>query len=203
MDDPSRTWTVLLLGGASGVGKTSLAYRLAAHYGFGVIELDDIQTALEVLITPEQQPLLHLWRTHWNEFSAFTDDQHVEHFLDVSRGIFQPALEAVIGDRLERGIPSLIEGDFILPELAVREEFNGQANDGRVRALFVHEEDEARIADNFAMREGGNQSFVAHTSWLKVTWLRKECARLGVPDVAVRPWDTLAERAVGAVSEAD
>ena len=193
---------MLLLGGASGVGKTTLAYGLAAHYRLDVVEIDDIQAALQALTTPEQQPLLHLWRTHWEEFSAFTDDEHLQHFLDVSRKIFRPAIEAVIENRLEGGMPAIIEGDFIVPELAVQAQLKGPSNGSRVKALFVYEEDEAQISANLARREGGDQAFVAHTSWLKVRWLRHECARLGVPDVAARPWNSLLERAVAAVSAA-
>jgi 2-phosphoglycerate kinase len=196
VSDSNRTWQVLLVGGASGVGKTRLSYGLARHYGLNVIEIDDIQMALEVLTTPEQQPLLHFWRTHWGEFSAFTDDEHVSHFLDVSRGIFQPVIEEIVGSRLERGMSAIVEGDFILPEVERRTEFSGQANDGRVKALFLYESDEARIAANMADREGGDQSFVAHTSWLKVQWLRAECERLGVPDVDGWPRHSLVERAV-------
>jgi len=196
--DPA--WQVLLVGGASGVGKTRLSYSLAQHYGVNVIEIDDVQTALEVLTTPDQQPLLHFWRTHWNEFTAFTDDEHVRHFLDVSRGIFQPVVEEIVASRLERGMRAIIEGDFILPEVVDRPDFSGQRNGGRVKALFVYESEEARIAANMAHREGGDQSFVAHTSWLKVQWLRAECDRLGVPDVDARPRSSLVERSIAAIS---
>ena len=36
-------WQVLLFGGASGVGKTSVSYRLAQHFGVGITEVDDFQ----------------------------------------------------------------------------------------------------------------------------------------------------------------
>ncbi len=96
---------------------------------------------------------------------------------------------------------AVVEGGFILPEIAGSHEFDGQANGGRVRAPFVYEQEEARIADNFAVREGGDQPLRAHTSWLKVRWLREECARLGVPQVAARPWDSLVQRAADAASK--
>ena len=146
--DGGRTWHVLLVGGASGVGKTTLASALGRYYGVDVTQLDDIQTALETMTTPEQQPLIHFWQTNWAEFNAFTDDDHVNHFLDVSRQVYSRVLAAVVADRLDGGTPVIIEGDFILPELATRADFDGQPNDGRVRALFVEEGDEAQIAAN-------------------------------------------------------
>ena len=37
-----RNWTVLFIGGASGVGKSSIAYEIARFYGVNVLEADDI-----------------------------------------------------------------------------------------------------------------------------------------------------------------
>jgi 2-phosphoglycerate kinase len=93
-------WLVLLVGGASGVGKTTLARELAGHYGISVLHIDDLQVALEKLTTPDQQPELHFWRTNWEEFSQLSDDQLTEHFVSVARGIFEPALEAVVAQHL-------------------------------------------------------------------------------------------------------
>jgi 2-phosphoglycerate kinase len=197
-----RPWHVLLIGGASGIGKTSLANQLGQRFGVNVTQLDDIQTALEAVTTPDQQPLLHFWRTHWDEFSAFSDDQHVQHFVDVSRNVFEPAIEAVVADHLDGALPAIIEGDFILPELAVKSGFGGGAHGGRVRALFLDEANEKAIAASFLDRHGGDATLPAHTSWLKSRWLRTECRRLGVPTVAARPWATTADRAVTILTKA-
>jgi 2-phosphoglycerate kinase len=191
---------VLFVGGASGVGKTTLAYVLGQRFSVNVVAVDDIHTALETVTTPEQQPLIHFWRTNWPQFSAYSDQEHVEHFLDVSRQVYNPVLTAVVADRLAGGMPAIIEGDFILPELAARPTFNGQANDGRVQALFVQEHDEAQIAANVMDRQGGDASLPARTSWLKNQWLQRECDRLGIPTVAARPWATAADRAVMAIT---
>ncbi|MDZ4720664.1 MAG: hypothetical protein SH847_19590 [Roseiflexaceae bacterium] len=49
----ARQWQVLILGGPSGVGKTSVSYRLARHFGIGITEIDDFQALLERMTTPE------------------------------------------------------------------------------------------------------------------------------------------------------
>ena len=49
----------VLIGGASGSGKTSVSYRLANHFNVGITEIDDFQVILERMTTPEQQPELH------------------------------------------------------------------------------------------------------------------------------------------------
>jgi len=41
-----RSWDVLLIAGASGVGKTSVSYRIAHHFGVGITEIDDFQILL-------------------------------------------------------------------------------------------------------------------------------------------------------------
>ena len=147
-----RTWDVLLLGGASGVGKSSLSYQLAKYFDVALTEVDDIQVALTKLLTPEQQPLLHFWRTNWEEFSNWSDQQHLNFFIKLSREVFQPALEAVIANHLETNRPVILEGDFILPELATFKIFEEQINDARVKALFIYEESETQIAANYLAR---------------------------------------------------
>jgi len=52
-----RDWQVLLIGGASGVGKTAVSYRVAERYGVGITEVDDFQVLLEAMTTPEQLPV--------------------------------------------------------------------------------------------------------------------------------------------------
>jgi 2-phosphoglycerate kinase len=43
---------VLLLGGASGTGKTAVSYRLARHFDIGITEVDELQIVLEHMNTP-------------------------------------------------------------------------------------------------------------------------------------------------------
>lgn len=195
-----RKWQILLIGGASGVGKTRLSYSLARHYGINLTEIDDFQVVLETLTTPLQQPLLHFWRTHPEEFMAWGDEARLDYFVRVCREVFQPALEAVIANRLDSGLPAILEGDFLLPEFATQTQFGDQPNEGRVRALFVTEADEAQIAANYRAREGNEQPIRAHAEWVKNRWLTTECARLGVPSLCAHPWDTVLPRAIAALS---
>jgi 2-phosphoglycerate kinase len=197
----NRTWQVLLIGGASGVGKTKLSYSLARHFGVNLIEQDDFQAFLEKLTTPEEQPQLHFWRTNWEEFSAWSDEKHLEHFIQVSRDVFQPGFEAVIANRLRSKSSIVLEGDFLLPELALYPTFLDETNAGRVKALYIYEEDEAQLAKNYLAREGEEQLLRAHWSWLTNQWLRAECERLGLPTVAARPWKTGVERALATLTE--
>ncbi len=197
---PARPWQVLLLGGPSGVGKTAVSYRLARHFGVGITEVDDFQALLERMTTAEQQPAIHFWRTH-PEPDRLSADEILEHLLEHGDAM-EPGLEAVIANHLETSTPVVLEGDFILPALAVRASFSGQANGGRVRAAFLHEPDEQQLLANYLLREPkrGRQVKRTHVSWLHGQWLKQAAERLGLPVVVARPWDTVFERLIAAVA---
>ena len=50
---------VILMGGAPFAGKTTLARRLAAQQGYGLVAIDDLGTAVRALTAPQFQPALH------------------------------------------------------------------------------------------------------------------------------------------------
>ena len=191
--------TVLLLGGASGVGKSQIASALAARFGASVVAVDDFHVVLDRMTSPEQYPELHRWRLHPEEVLALDDDGMLAHTRGYAE-VMAEALDAVIGNHLESGPTIVLEGDFILPSLATRSAYGGVAAEDRVRALFVLEEDEDQLARNFLTREGEEQPRRARASWCYSEWLREECERLGVPAIPSRPWETLPARAVDAVS---
>jgi 2-phosphoglycerate kinase len=196
---PARPWTVLLLGGASGTGKTMVSYRLARHFGVGITEVDDFQVVLETMTTPEQQPIIHYWSTH-AEAANLPPERIVEQVIAIG-GVMAPALAAVIANHIETDTPLVLEGDFILPALAAQHSFGDYTAEGNVRAVFLVEDDEAQIAANYLAREpeNGPQPGRAYISWLYGQWLRQECARLGITVLPARPWETVLERVVDVV----
>jgi 2-phosphoglycerate kinase len=110
------------------------------------------------------------------------------------------ALEPVIANHLDEHAPVVLEGDFILPSLAVKTSYDGVPSDGQVRALFLYEEDETHLARNIRAREGEEQLRRARASWYYSEWLREECGRLSIPAIPTRPWETTFKRAVDALS---
>ena len=113
--------------------------------------------------------------------------------------MFLPVMRAVIADHLATGVRVVYEGDFLLPEMATLATYGDKPNDGRVWGLFVSEPDEAQIADNLRVREGGVEAMRSRTSFLFDAFLRAECARHGVPIVSARPWVSVVERAAEAL----
>ncbi len=196
-----RDWQVLVFGGASGVGKTMVSYRLAQHFAVGLTEMDDFHIVLKRLTTPEQQPALHYFRLHAAEVLRMDDEQMLAHILDASEAM-SAAMELVIGNHLASNAPVVLEGDFLLPSLAVRPAYDGIPADGQVRAVFLYEEDEQQILRNYRAREGTDQPHRARVSWYHSEWLRREAEQLGLPAVPARPWDTVLERVIAALQPA-
>jgi 2-phosphoglycerate kinase len=195
-----RSWHVLLICGASGVGKTQISYRLARHFGVGITEVDDFQVILERMTTPEQYPMLHLFRTDPEAFFALDEAGKLGVAIAYAT-VMAEALEAVIANHLDGGSPIVLEGDFLLPSLAVQETYDGIPAAGRVRGFILYD-DEAQIARNYLTREGEPQPDRARWSWNHSEWLRQEGERLGLPTLAARPWETVLARAQALLHDA-
>jgi 2-phosphoglycerate kinase len=193
-----RPWEVLLIGGASGSGKTSISYRLADHFKVGITEVDDFQVILERMTTPEQQPELHWWRTH-PEAINLPATEIVQHTIAVCRAM-APALEAVIANHLKSHAPVVLEGDFVLPALVAQTSFCGYPSNAQVKAIVIEEDDEQQLLSNFAERESAVQAVRARVSWLYGRWLKQEAEASGAIVVPSRPWDTLFERVLQAIA---
>jgi 2-phosphoglycerate kinase len=184
-------WVVTLVCGASGVGKTEIARRLAARYGVPLGEVDDIVTALQAMTTPEQQPVLHAFRTGSTVYDTAEEIVAV-HFAVIDT--LAPAMRAVIADHLEFAAPVVFEGDYLTPELAV--EFGT-----RVRAVVVAEGEASHIVANFRAREpaSGQQESRAQVSVLVNAELARRAKECGAPVVPARPWATGLDRADAAL----
>ena len=183
-----RPWDILIIGGVSGAGKTSLSQPLSQQYGIPLVRVDDFQVLLEAITTPEMLPALHYWNEHpnWRDEGV---EASVKHLIDVGKMLL-PGLKAVVDDHLLENIPMILEGDFILPELA------GCFSDKRVKTVFVHEPLQEQILQNFLAREGIKQEFRAAISHVYGLWLAERCAALNVEMIEARPWATLVERVI-------
>ncbi|MER8041746.1 hypothetical protein [Streptomyces sp. NPDC094032] len=179
-------WRVLIVGGASGMGKTEVSRRLARLYGVPVVEIDDVVEALLAVTRPEHLPAVHYWRTH-PEAARREPEFVVERQIEIARALV-PAVEAVVANHVDTDTPVIVEGDYLLPGLA--------AARGPVRGVVVHEDSEARVVANYLAREPeeGPQHHRARVSVLYGRWLAEQAREAGVPVVAPRPWHDLSQR---------
>lgn len=110
-----REWTVLLIGGPSGVGKSSIAYELGQYYKVNVIEVDDICRSIKAMTTKETAPWVHYWTTGINWLDVGVEG-NVKWLVNISKEII-PALKSIVKNHLDAEVPIIIEGDFIHPDL--------------------------------------------------------------------------------------
>ncbi|MFG3039310.1 hypothetical protein ACGFYZ_20685 [Streptomyces sp. NPDC048330] len=187
-------WRVLVVGGASGMGKTGVSRALARRYDVPVVEVDDIVEALLAVTRPEHLPEVHFWRTH-PEAARRSPASVVERQIAIAQAL-APAIEAVVANHVDTDTPVILEGDYVLPSVAVP--------GGPVRAVFLHEDDEAQVTANYLRRDpdAGPQHHRARVSVLYGRRLASQARAVGVPVVAPRPWEALADRAAAAVREA-
>ena len=184
-----RNWTVLFIGGASGVGKSSIAYELARHYNVNVMEADDVCQAVKAMTSIETHPAINYWSTgiDWLDIGA---NGNVEWLINVSKEMI-PALKAIAENHIESGVPVIIEGDFIHPQIV------SAFDDIRVKSFFVHESDKNQIVQNYLAREGGEtQNYRAEISVLYDEWLSGTCEKLGIKVIESRPWNTVVDRVI-------
>jgi 2-phosphoglycerate kinase len=182
-------WFVLLLGGSSGVGKTTVAPEVARRLGAAWLMVDDLRLALERSGLP------------------IPDCTGVE-AVNAPGGLVavgeavSPALEVVVENHVDQRIPVVIEGDGILPSLLERASVRERATGGRVRSVFVHEPDpEVLLASLVARGADGwreDLAWYARRSAAHGEWLRREAERRGLPVVPARPQGTLADRVLAA-----
>jgi len=206
---PDPPWRVLLIGGASGVGKTVLADKLARHYGVSLLLVDDVRLALQQVTTPEQQPALHYFLTTpdmWRQ----PEDELLAGFIGVAMAL-APALGKIMSHHLTDGGPLIIEGDGIAPGLVgeqspVLPHILDPGLMRAVQALFVDESEEEMIFANMLARGRGfermppdEQRANAHAAWRYGGWLRDEAKKHHALVVPARPWETLFERTLALV----
>ena len=167
-----NNWDILIIGGASGSGKTSISRKLARHYGVDLVRVDDFQVLLEAMTTPETLPEIHYWGTNpnWRDEGA---EAAVDRLTNASQAL-KPGLYAVVNDHLDENIPMILEGDFILPEFAA------SFDNPRVKSIFIYEPSKEQILKNHLEREGEVQQFRADVSHLYGSWI-----------VESRPWEIL------------
>ncbi|MDQ3693460.1 MAG: hypothetical protein M3464_07515 [Chloroflexota bacterium] len=206
---PRPDWQVLLIGGPSGVGKSSAAKRMALRFGVPWLQVDDFRLALEwsrvTLPRPEDTAALYffaetpgVWR--------LPPQRLRDAFVGVGEAM-SPAIAKVVTNHVATADPIVLEGDGILPSLLSRPDVRAFATGGRVRAVFVVEPEEDAILTNMAARGRGITEFTAAelrthamAKWSYGQWLADTALRYGMPVLESRPWATLVDRIVAASS---
>ncbi len=192
-------WNVLLIGGHSGVGKTTVAQHLASVLGTGLGHVDDFRLVLERMTTPVQQPALHALLTI--EQSMHSSQPQLRDALIAVARTMSYAMEIVIAHHVATNAPMILEGDGLLPELAAQRVYANLDSANSVRAIFLVEDDEQMLFHTMLARQRGLEQLPVEVqrhrvraSWLYGQWLKAEAHQHRVPVVPPRPWQTLGDR---------
>lgn len=208
MSSHQADWRVLLIGGASGVGKTLVAKPLGLRFGVSWLAVDDLRLAFQhsrVALPERTQALSFFLETPgiWTR-----PPESLRDGLIAVGEVMSPAIEIVVANHVDTIAPVVIEGDGILPSLFATPSVRDRAKNGLVRAVFLVEPEEDVLLANMVARGRGTagQSEAelrteARAKWLYGQWLAREAHRYGLPVLHSRPWSTLVERIITVTSE--
>ncbi len=118
-----------------------------------------------------------------------------------------PALEIVTASHVDHSGPMVMEGDNIVPSLRDYPMMRERVATGQVAMVFLVEPDEDILLGNMLARGRGMETRTAaehrteaRAKWLFGQWLTAEAERHRLPLLAPRPWETLSERILAAVT---
>jgi 2-phosphoglycerate kinase len=159
--DPERP-VILLLGGAAGVGKTSIALEVAHRLGIGrVLSTDSIRQIMRLTLSPEIAPALH-----GSSYDAWKlvppdnlgDDPVIDGFRDQT-AIVSVGVRASMDRAIAENASIVIDGVAVVPGLIDLAPYAGQAE---VIFLVVAALDAEAFANRFAARAADGSRRSAH-----------------------------------------
>jgi len=159
--DPDRP-VIILLGGAAGVGKTSLALEVAHRLGVGrVLSTDSIRQVMRLMLSPALSPAIH--GSSYDAHKLLPAD--VRNVDRVIGGFREQAATVSVGIRasLERAVNEnaslVMDGVAIVPGLTDLEPFSDIAD---VIFLVVGALDEENFSSRFAARSADQKERPPH-----------------------------------------
>jgi|SRR5262245_13362453 len=175
---------VYLIGGAPGVGKSTLGRELATRIGATSLSADDLLIAAKGATTAESHPGLHITsRLPSPEYFTLSSVEQLKADATIQHDAMWPAIESVIRAHSKWGPPVVIDGWFMRPRRVAA------LGIGNVRSLWL-------VADHniLAEREARNltfwhssadpdrmrANFLARSLWFN-DLIRQEALAFGLP----------------------
>lgn len=187
-----KKFDILLIGGASGVGKSCVCYKLSEIYQMNVVQVDDFQCIVEHYTKEEDYPVFHYWNNHFEEAINQTIEKKLEIMINYSNELSK-ALELVVNNHLEENRPMILEGDFISPSLC-KKLLQDNVINKQVKCIYIFEDDEAQILQNYYEREGSEQNDRAKLSLRYNNWIKDQIEGTEIIAIQSRPWESAIKR---------
>ena len=181
---------VILVGGASSVGKTTVARALSERLRVPHVELDAILDDRDPSLNPLGGPI-EIWDRPPEELCAL---------LVSAAEAATPLLEEQVRARATTG-GAVIEGERVHPALIARMQAAHLAT-----GVLIIEADAERLHQTLMARSRSfhrlpeaRRRAVAEVDRRYGAWLTQEAARRALASVPSQPWETLAQRCLAAV----
>jgi 2-phosphoglycerate kinase len=194
--------TVILIGGPSGVGKSTLAKTVGQSLGMPWLAVDDLRLAVQALASPRTSGILeqglHFFERTPDVWTRPVDELR-DAFIAIGR-LLLPGIGIVARNHLAIGEPLIIEGDGILPEVLADPDLAAAVRAGRLRTIFIVPTAPDIITRSMVDRRWSTDMTAAELATnveSKVaygTWLAREADRYGASVIAAVPRDTLFDR---------
>jgi 2-phosphoglycerate kinase len=178
---------IILIGGCSSSGKTTLAGSLSERFDLECVHLDDCPSDIS-------DPELAFYTGEagfWNRPASELFDRLVR-----TAETTEVYLEIWVSNWLARGTPGIIEGEKIHPGFLQR-----KLSSSRVRGLFLIEDDRNHLYQILHLRSSRFRALSSAQQWSVVevnrryaSWLQREAQRRNLFWEYSRPWETLVAR---------
>jgi len=134
---------IVLIGGATGTGKTTVAAEVGHRLGIRrVTSTDFVRETMRAFFSAEVMPAIHV--------SSFEGDPLVETFLDQARQVLI-GVRNVLARAVKEGYPVVLEGVHLLPGLLQ------SPAEARAVHCVLAVEDPDRHAENFSSRDESSE----------------------------------------------
>jgi|CXWL01.1.fsa_nt_gi 2-phosphoglycerate kinase len=195
----NKDWTVLLIGGSSGVGKTRLAQQLAKRYEISHTETDDLRVGLRTVTNREAHPELFTFVDNQNYLAEFSVQQFMEAHLASAKTVWR-ALDSIITKHVGFNERVIFDGDSILPSLLATRDQEG------IKAIFLYDGLEG-VRERQAARNRNKKRTPekmetnAQFSFAYSEVLREQALEQGFTTIQASPIDSLFDRVVSVLEK--
>jgi 2-phosphoglycerate kinase len=159
--EPERP-VIILLGGAAGVGKTSLALEVAHRLGIGrMLSTDSIRQIMRIMLSEDLVPAIHASSYDAHTLlppDALGDDPVIDGYM-AQAAIVSVGVRASLDRAIAENASLVLDGVSIVPGLI---DFEAYADKADVIFLIVSTLDEASFENRFAARAASAKQRAPH-----------------------------------------